>query len=53
MVLYMDMKRLPNMYSFWAKSDKLFYCFVIVGLFTKLRFFTLTPKRRMVFSSFD
>ena len=40
-ILYMGKKRLPKMYSIWAKSNKLFYYPIIVGLFFKKRFFKL------------
>jgi hypothetical protein len=40
--LYMGMKKLPNVKAYWAKSEEIFYCNVIAGLFTRKRFMTLT-----------
>jgi hypothetical protein len=40
--LYMTMKKLPNVKAYWAKSEEIFYYNVIVGLFTRKRFMTLT-----------
>ena len=37
----MGMKRQPNVKSYWAKSEKLFYCPVISGLLTQRRFLAL------------
>jgi hypothetical protein len=39
--LYMGMKKLPNVKAYWAKSEEIFYCNVIAGLFTRKRFTTL------------
>ena len=41
MSLYMGMKRLPNMKSFWTKSKKILYYSIILGLFSRQRFFAL------------
>ena len=41
MILYMDMKKLPNMKAYWAKSKKLFYCKEIPSLFSRQRFLAL------------
>jgi hypothetical protein len=40
--LYMGMKKLPNVKAYWAKSEDIFYCNVIAGLFTRKHFMTLT-----------
>ena len=40
-ILYMGMKRLLNMKSFWAKSKKIFYCSIILGLFTRKKVFCI------------
>jgi hypothetical protein len=40
--LYMDMKRLPNVKAYWAKSEPFFYCSVIGGLLTWKRYLALT-----------
>jgi hypothetical protein len=40
-ILYMGMKKLPNMKAYWAKSEEFFYCNVIAGLFTRKRFLAL------------
>jgi hypothetical protein len=39
--LYMGMKKQPNVKSYWAKSEKLFYCPVIASLLTQRRFLAL------------
>jgi hypothetical protein len=40
--LYMGMKKLQNVKAYWAKSEEIFYCNVIAGLFTRKCFMTLT-----------
>jgi hypothetical protein len=40
--LYMGMKKLPNKKAYWAKSEKVFYCHIIAGLFTRKRYMALT-----------
>ena len=40
--LYMNMKKLPNKNLYWAKLEKIFYCHLIIGLFTKNRYMTFT-----------
>jgi hypothetical protein len=40
--LYMGMKKLPNVKAYWAKSEEIFYCHVIAGLFTRKCFMALT-----------
>jgi hypothetical protein len=40
-ILYMGMKKLPNMKAYWAKSEEFFYCNVIAGLFMRKRFLAL------------
>jgi hypothetical protein len=40
--LYMGMKKLPNVKAYWAKSEDIFYCHVIAGLFMRERFMVLT-----------
>jgi hypothetical protein len=40
--LYMGMKKLPNVKAYWAKSEEIFYCHVIAGLFTRKWFMALT-----------
>jgi hypothetical protein len=39
--LYIGMKKQPNVKSYWAKSEKLFYCPVIANLLTQRRFLAL------------
>ena len=41
MILYMDMKKLPNMKAYWTKSEKLFYDKEIASLFSRQRFLAL------------
>jgi hypothetical protein len=40
-IFYMEMKKLPNMKAYWAKSEEFFYCNVISGLFTRKTFLAL------------
>jgi hypothetical protein len=39
--LYMGMNKQPNIKSYWAKSEKLFYCPIIAKLLTQRRFLAL------------
>ena len=40
-ILYMGMKKLPNMKAYWAKSEKLFYYKEITSLFPRKQFLAL------------
>jgi hypothetical protein len=39
--LYMGMKKKPNVRSYWAKLEPLFYCSVIANLLTQRQFLSL------------